>query len=280
MKTIGFADFYLSEWHANNYPAWIKAACEKTGLDYCVKYAWAEKEVSPVDGRSTEEWCRNFGTERCETLDELCQKSDFILILAPSDPETHLKYAKTVLKYKKNTYIDKTFAPDFETAKAIFELSDRYGTKFFSTSALRYADELKDLEHCRAIITTGGGSNYDEYIIHQIEIAVKTVGEKPKAVRTETQGDQILSSIRFKNGAKAQLLFAPSYPFTLNAEDQNGESVYRTVESDFFKTLTEDILNFFENGTVPFPPSETLDVMQIRSALIESKTHSGEWNDL
>lgn len=24
MKKIGFIDYYLSEWHANNYPAWIK----------------------------------------------------------------------------------------------------------------------------------------------------------------------------------------------------------------------------------------------------------------
>ena len=25
MKTIGFIDYYLDEWHANNYPAWIRA---------------------------------------------------------------------------------------------------------------------------------------------------------------------------------------------------------------------------------------------------------------
>ena len=31
MKTIGFIDYYLSEWHANNYPNWIKQACE--GMD-------------------------------------------------------------------------------------------------------------------------------------------------------------------------------------------------------------------------------------------------------
>ena len=29
MKTIGFVDYYISEWHANNYPEWIKQASEK-----------------------------------------------------------------------------------------------------------------------------------------------------------------------------------------------------------------------------------------------------------
>ena len=38
MKKIGFVDYYISEWHANNYPAWIDAL----GCDYKVTHAWAE----------------------------------------------------------------------------------------------------------------------------------------------------------------------------------------------------------------------------------------------
>ena len=68
MKTIGFVDYYISEWHANNYPAWIKQANEKLGLDYEVAYAWAEEDVSPVDGITTEGWCKKFGVTQCKTL--------------------------------------------------------------------------------------------------------------------------------------------------------------------------------------------------------------------
>ena len=96
--------------------AWIKQANEELGEDFEVKYVWAEKEVSPGDGRTTAEWCKAFGVEQCKTIEEICEKSDYLFILAPSDPETHLRYAETVLKYGKNTYIDKTFAPDYETA--------------------------------------------------------------------------------------------------------------------------------------------------------------------
>ena len=123
MKTIGFVDFYLSEWHANNYPAWIKQANEKLGLDYKVAYAWAEQDLSPVYGKTTEEWCSEYGVEQCDTLKGLCEKSDVILVLAPSNPEKHLGYAEEVLKYGKNTYIDKTFAPDFKTAGKIFAIA-------------------------------------------------------------------------------------------------------------------------------------------------------------
>ena len=32
MKKIGFIDYYLSEWHANKYPAWMASICEELGL--------------------------------------------------------------------------------------------------------------------------------------------------------------------------------------------------------------------------------------------------------
>ena len=57
MKKIGFVDYYLSEWHANNYVGWIKEACSKLGTDYEVAYAWAEINKSPIDGVTSEEWC-------------------------------------------------------------------------------------------------------------------------------------------------------------------------------------------------------------------------------
>ena len=200
MKTIGFVDYYISEWHANNYPAWIKQASEKMGEDFVVKYAWAEKYVSPVDGRNTDEWCEKFGVEKCETLEELCEKADYILVLAPSDPKKHLGYAEKVLVYKKNTYIDKTFAPDYKTAKEIFDIAEKYGTKFFSSSALRYGEELTDVLGGKVMFTQGGGSNLPEYIIHQIEMAVKVIGEKAVKVRVEKQGhNQYISTVQFEN---------------------------------------------------------------------------------
>ena len=33
MKKIGFVDYYLSEWHANNYPAWIERIAAEMGCD-------------------------------------------------------------------------------------------------------------------------------------------------------------------------------------------------------------------------------------------------------
>lgn len=280
MKTIGFADYYISEWHANNYPQWIKEACAASGRKFEVKYAWAEEYVSPVDGKNTDEWCAEYGCERCKTLAELCEKCDYILVLSPSNPEKHLEYAKEILKYKKNTYIDKTFAPDFETAEKIFDIAKMHGTKFFSTSALRYADELCDIKDVKNVITFGGGSNLEEYIIHQIEMAEKMMKEKPLSLKLEAQGNQYVCNIEFENKKKASMIFAPAFPFAICAETESGESVYKNIESEFFKNLIADILRFFESGEVSFDTAQTLDVMKIRTGVVEAMEHLGEWRSL
>lgn len=275
MKTIGFVDYYLSEWHANNYPVWIREICEKTGKKFCVKYAWAEKEVSPVDGKTTEEWCKTFGAEKCASIEELCEKSDYILVLAPSNPETHLRLAEKVLPFGKRTYIDKTFAPDFATSEKIFDIAKRYNTPFFSTSALRYATELNSLIGSDKIIVTGGGGNFEEYIIHQIEPAVKVLQAKAASVSAQKQGKQIICRVEFEGGRQATMLYGETMPFTVCTE-KNGVSAYAALNSDYFRALIADILRFFESGEVSFDTEQTKEVMRIREALIKAKSHSGE----
>ena len=283
MKKIGFVDYYLSEWHANNYPTWMAEACERLGLDYKIAYAWAEQDVSPVDGRSTEEWCREFGVEKCETLAQLCEKSDVIVVLAPSNPETHLRFAEEVLKYGKRTYIDKTFAPDLATAKKIFALGEQYGTPFFSSSALRFATELGEYENCRQIFVTGSGATIEEYIIHMIEMAVKKLGLGAEKIMAERYGAQTFLHIAYGDDRVANMIFARSLPYSLymsDGEPKGVRPVTTTVQSKFFDGLIEDILKFFETGTISFDVAETLEVMKLREGAVLAEQRMGEWIDL
>ena len=213
MKKIGFIDYYLSEWHANNYPAWIREICEREGLSYEIAYAWGEIETSLRDGVTNTAWCEKNGVTLCATMEEVCEKSDVLLILAPSNPEKHLEYARVALKYGKPTYVDKTFTPDFSQAQEIFSLAERYGAPCFSTSALRYGSELEDLKGARNVITTGGGRSADEYLVHQVEMIVKLMGTDAVAVKAEAQGDQRIFRARFADGRMSTAIYDPSMPF-------------------------------------------------------------------
>ena len=281
MKTIGFIDYYLGEWHALNYPAWIGEAAARMGLDYKLAYAWAEREDSlAYPDKTSSGYCAEFGVERCETIEELCEKSDVIVILAPTDPEKHLGYAEVALRYGKPTYIDKTFAPDLATAKEIFAIAERYGTPFFSSSALRYATELGAYENCRQMIVTGSGSNLAEYVIHHVEMAVKKLGVGAVALKAEQFGAQVYLHVQYPDDRTATLIFARSLPYSLYMADgrpDGARPVTVKVDSPFFAGLIEDMLRFFEEKIPSFDPKETLEVMAIREAAVRAASHLGEW---
>jgi len=210
MKKIGFVDFYISEWHANNYPKWIAQANEVLGTDYKVAYAWAEKDVSLYDGRTTAQWCEQFGATPCDSIEELCEKSDVILVLAPSDPEKHLPYAKAVLPFGKPTYIDKTFTPNTAEAREIFAIAQKHGTPFFSTSALRYATELDEIAGSRQLAVTGSGRSAEEYIVHQTEMVVKTLGAGAQKVRAAKMGLLSVFEIAYGDDRTATMTYSPT----------------------------------------------------------------------
>ena len=267
---IGIVDYYLSEWHANNYPAWLKKASEALGIDATVTAAWAEKEVSPVDGVSTDAWCQKQGVARAESLEALCENCDAIMILAPSDPEKHLEYARVVLPYGKPTFIDKTFAPDFEEAQTIVALAKQYGTPMFSSSALRFADELEALNGSRDLILTAGGSNLPEYLIHPLEMAIKVLNASIESVWVKRQGGQYLLGGQTADGARMTVVFAQKMPYTVAAEGQDGSASYTAIRSDFFGGLMRAILSFFDSGIPPVKAEETLQIMQLRDALLKA----------
>ena len=282
MKKIGFIDYYMSEWHANNYPIWIDDYCKSANLDYKVAYAYAEVDVSPVDGVSTDKWCEKFKTERAYTIKELVEKSDFIIILAPSNPETHLRLCKEAFKYAngKTMYIDKTFAPNYETAKEIFDLAKEYGVKFFSTSALRYASEVVNSLGEKNLSTYYRGASIEEYIINQIECIVKFYGIGALKAKCEVEGETHKFIVEYKNGKTAHLNFNINFVDYIEVEKQDGTIKKISLCGDCFMGLIEKIITFFETSKIDFDVNEILEVMKIRDALLIAKENLGKWIEI
>ena len=277
MKKIGFVDYYISEWHANNYPEWIKRANEKLGTDYLVSYAWAEENLSPVYGETTDEWCGRMGVTRCDTIAKLCEKSDVIIVLAPSNPEKHLQYAKEVLPFGKRTYIDKTFAPNLKTAEEIFKIAEQCGTPFFSTSAMRFADELNKLKGANNLIITAGGGNFPEYMIHPVEMTVKLLEDSVKKVKVEKLGEQRICHAETENGKRASIVYSPLEVTSINCETKEGDYTHIDISSEFFIKLIEEIIKFFDTGLLPFDIKQTLEVMRFRDALLNAENADENW---
>lgn len=267
---IGFIDYYMSEWHANNYPKWIKEQAEKLGIDATLNYVWAEDDVSPRDGVTTDQWCEKFGTVKCASIKELCELSDFVFILAPADPDKHLPYARETFKYAKRVYIDKTFAPNPEESEEIFALAKEYGVEFFSSSALRYATELEEYKGARSLVTTGNGRMLSEYIIHQIEMIVKLLGTGAKSVYCEQNGEVSVLTVSYDDDRSAVMNFSAKLGFSIESEGKKTD-----IKSAFFNGLIADILRFANGGEKSFCSCETKEAIKIRAAAVKAAQTPG-----
>lgn len=279
MKKIGFIDYYLSEWHADNYPKWVDEYSKATGLNYKVCYAYGEVDVSPVDGLTTDEWCKKLNIERAYSIKELVEKSDFVILLAPTNPETHLALCTEAFKYLngKPIYVDKTFAPNYEIALEIFEVAKKYGVKFFSTSALRYSPKLVESLNEKDVRTYYGGSNIDEYIIHQVETIVKFHGVGATKVKAEKDGDAVRFEVAFKSGKIGYMNYSRAYGYDAEIIKNDGSKEMVDLSAGCFQGLINSIVDFFETGVVDFSNDEILEVMKIRDASLIAKDNLGVW---
>ena len=75
MKHIGFIDYYLDEWHANNYPKMIQ---ELSQGEMKVSYAYGDVDA-PTDVTSAQ-WCEKNGIELIDSIESLVEKSDCIVV--------------------------------------------------------------------------------------------------------------------------------------------------------------------------------------------------------
>ncbi len=277
MKKIGFIDYYLSEWHANHYPAWIR----EIDPSYEVAYAYADLDVSPVDGITTNQWCETFGVERCRSIREICEKSDMLILLSPDNPEQHLRYAKEVFPFGKPCYMDKTFAPDSKTAEEIFALAERYQVKLFSSSALRFATEFRGLEGPYRSVNISGAGKIDNYLIHFVEIAVCFMGPDICSVTCIHTGENCTLTLQYKDERIAIInMYAahhsPSFGVAAEYVDRTIDRPYYIhVGNDYFKQLIQAILTMFDGGNVPVSSRETIAVMKIIDAVNLACTKPG-----
>ena len=276
-KTIGFIDYFLDEWHANNYPAWIER--ESHG-EYKVAYAYGEID-SPLGGRTTEKWCEDMGIERVDSIDALIKKSDFVIVLSPDNPEMHWPLCQKPLRSGKRVYVDKTFAPTAEIARDLFKLAEAHNTPMFSSSALRFAKELKELpekEICYALLS--GPGNPSNYLIHQIEPMVQLIGEKAKRVQYNGVQGAAGYTVEFESGKLGTAHLFGNGAFQTTVKFADGELVFIPESTETFDNLIRAMLHFFETGENPVNGEETVTIAEILEKAKIAEKNPGTWVEI
>ena len=277
MKKLGFIDLFIDEWHANNYPAWIKTA--RRGTEFELAYAW---EKAPQNGRPLEKWCADFGVTPLKSMEEVVEKSDAVFVLAPSNPEVHCELAEIPLKSGKPVFVDKPFAPSKADAEAMFELAAKHNTPLMSSSALRFSTELdayRNKPGTTYMETTGGGRSFWEYSIHQIEMIVSVLGTGAKRIMQCGANDVEHMVIQYEDDRRASVTYTPNAPFTTRLVHE-GKMIVNPQCSDFFPILLSEILDFFATGKSPIDTAQTIEIAALVAAGIKALEAKNVWHDL
>lgn len=267
MKKVGFIDYYLNEWHADNYPEWIY---NQSGGEYKVCYAYGMIEPPFESGISNKEWAENLGIELLPTIEDVVKKSDCIVVLSPDNSEMHYELSKAALESGKPVFIDKTFANLKEEAEKIFDIAEESGAPVFSTSALRFSEKLKAIKKdgINCILSSGGGDP-EIYLIHQLEPIATLMGcdfDKVMYIDNTKTPTWIL---HFSDGRTANISIVKDYKYSLKICYNDGVENL-TIDDDFFKGLIDEMLIMFKTGKEPICHNDTIKIMSARESLLKA----------
>lgn len=276
MKKIGFIDYYLDEWHANNYPELLKKEC---GEEMQVCYAYGKID-SPIGGMTNKAWSEKYGITLLSSIDEVIENSDYIIVLSPDNPEMHEELADAALKSGKRVYIDKTFANDAAAAQRMLDLAEAHGTKMFTSSALNYSDELRAVskENVMSVNSRGSGT-LEMYSIHQIEPVVVLMGNQPKRAMF-TGSEQFPAYIIEFAGNRYAHVSQLGGAFAMDIGYGGGDIKQFSVESDYFGNFIAALAEFYRTGKPPVCREQTMAVIAVREAVIKAKNTPFIWIDV
>ena len=281
MKKIGFIDYYIDEWHANNYPRMIKdSSC---GDRFEVALAW--EEIHPKGKMPIDQWCRDQGVARAGSIEQVIEQCDCIVVLSPDNVERHEDLSQLPLASGKPVYIDKPFAPSVEVGKRMIERAKAHKTPMMSSSALRFDSTVEDALRQIAgqpvrFMSTRGPGVWEIYAIHQVEPLVAILGTGAKRVMQCGNAGAKLMVIDYGDDRRALFNQIPNSPFQFTVS--YGESGIVAVDNmaDFFPRFIEAMLEFFDTGVSRVPVEQTLEIAAILEAGTAAIKTPDQWVNL
>ena len=274
MKRIGLIDYYINEWHALNYPSFLANVKKDIDDEFEITDFYAEIDHPDL---SSDEYEAKCGVHKCSSLEELCNKCDYLMVLYPDNPERKFEVIKKVIPFKKPIFVDKTFMNSFDEAKKTFELAKQYDTPLFTSSSLRYADEVRALENVDSLLVIAPSVHLSDYWIHPLEIVVSKMGSGAQRAKLSRSGVHYMLNIEYPNNRNALIVIAEggnAQDFFISGNGKFKQNLVRCV-SPYFENEMKDILRFFKEKTPSFSYLESLEAMKLRDIALLNKLD--EW---
>jgi hypothetical protein len=228
---------------------------------------------------------REKGVTIVDSLHELAEESDAFL-LESVDGRPHLEQFCAIAKGKP-VYIDKPAAASLADVLAIFRHAEATGTPVFSSSSLRFFDDVRSLfthEKLGELLgceTSGPMSVLQHhpdlffYGVHGVEALYAVMGRGCQSVsRTDSKLSTVVVG-KWRDGRIGSYrgLKQGKAPFAVTAYGTQG--VVHRGELAGYDGTVRAICEFFESGKPPVAKQETIEIFAFMEAADESKRRGG-----
>ena len=233
--------------------------------------------------------------ELVATIDELVRRVDAVILLSV-DGRVHLAQARPVIAARKPLFIDKPFTASVRDAVELAKLAREAGTPVFSSSSLRFTDEVQRIKRDPRVEEVLGAQTWGPapvephhpdlfwYGIHAVEMLYTFMGPGCERVtRTHTAGADVVTGhwkdgrigvvrgIREGASSYGQVVFGRKAIVSTPPADAAAAPVKRSS----YHGLLIAIVEFFRTRTSPVPLEETLEIMAFMEAADLSKVRVG-----
>lgn len=226
------------------------------------------------------------GVEIVDSIDELLQKVDVVMILS-IDGRAHLEQVRPVFAAGKPVYIDKPIAGSLVDAIKIFQLAKEYNAPCFTSSSLRYAKQTASVRNDPRLGELIGCDQYAPcalephhpdffwYGIHGVEPLFTIMGSGCVSVtRVHTEGTDV--AVGVWEGGKIG-----TFRGIRDGSRGYGSTVFGTKAIlpgggfDGYEPLIVEIIRYFKSGKSPVSAEQTLEIFAFMEAADESKRLGG-----
>lgn len=251
---------------------------------------WAgDSEMAPERIPGFTSAIRDCGVDVVDTLEDLAGEVDAILVLSLSG-FAHLGRVEALIDYGLPLFVDKPFTCRADDAEAISELASSTNTLIWSSSGLRFADELvhlqdelKRVDPLHGLLSYGpawrteGNPGYFHYAIHPIEQTFACMGPDWDWVSATTSPEADIVTAGWRDGrmATVRLTRAGSTAYGLVAFAEDAVLPRFVSTRSVYRNLCREIVQAFESGAPPVPLDDTVSLVRFLEAASLSEQSRG-----
>ncbi|QQE10892.1 Gfo/Idh/MocA family oxidoreductase [Planctomycetota bacterium] len=281
MLKVGLIDHHLDNFHTNIFLDLFKNELKDEKIVFACAY---ESDAANQE----KDWCAENGVARCESIAEVIEKSDALMVLAPDNIDDHLELGKEACASGKRVYIDKYLSNSYADAKELLDICAANGTEMISSSSLRFCDGVEkiaaDLEAEPTWMYARGPGSWPWYACHTLAPVLRLMGDQVERVIHTGSEDNITVTLRYRDGRSAVIEVNDAenmwegFDWEFKVKVNNQIVTFKPGDHRiFYGNMMKEAAKFFKTGETCITPSMLEMESWLYQAVADSLKNGNEW---